>query len=88
MLKLRSQEQQRLLRIAREAVGSHLGAAPLQKPKISGAALSEPCGVFVSIYRETQLRGCVGRVEAEARFMKRQRNVPCRPQCLILGFHQ
>ena len=65
MLQLRSQEQQVLLRIAREAVRSHLGDPPLQIPKTSDA-LSEPCGVFVSIHREAQLRGCIGRIESKS----------------------
>ncbi len=66
MLQLSNQEQQLLLIIARGAVRSHLAEAPFRKPEITSDSLCAPCGVFVSIHRENQLRGCIGRIEAQS----------------------
>ena len=66
MLQLSSQDKQLLLGIARGAVRSHLEEASFRKPEITSDSLSVPCGVFVSIHREAQLRGCIGRIEAES----------------------
>lgn len=66
MLRLSNQDKQLLLTIARGAVSSHLGEASFQKPEISSESLNSPSGVFVSIHQEAQLRGCIGRIEAQS----------------------
>jgi AmmeMemoRadiSam system protein A len=62
MFQLLEHEQEFLLRIARDAVASHLtGAEPACE---SGPGrLAEPHGVFVSIHNGPELRGCVGNIQ-------------------------
>ena len=54
-------DQQLLLQIARNAVRAYLSA---QSPRLPDRrlALTESRGVFVSIHRSTDLRGCIGNV--------------------------
>lgn len=57
-------DQQRLLAIARRSLDARVRRAPA--PAIdSGGALDTPCGAFVSIHRGRNLRGCLGRLEAD-----------------------
>ncbi len=65
MLPLSNQERRLLLGIARTAVRSYLTDTPAEKSGALSPSLSTECGVFVSIHREAQLRGCIGRIESE-----------------------
>ena len=51
-----------LLGIARHAVESRLSIRSFQLPEIRQGIASEPHGVFVSIHRGKELRGCAGNV--------------------------
>ena len=54
----------RLLAIARAALDARV-RRELDPPPQDGGALDEPCGAFVSIHHGHDLRGCLGRVEAD-----------------------
>jgi AmmeMemoRadiSam system protein A len=65
-----------LLRVAREAIEAHVGAAPAH---VTGdvAILDVPRGAFVTLHKGGELRGCIGHIEA---------NLPLRtvvPQCAV-----
>ena len=60
MFQLPEDDRQLLLRLARSAVDAHLQGIPLSLPAIDSGFLSQPHGVFVSIHRGEELRGCVG----------------------------
>lgn len=51
-----------LLRLAREAIGAHVGAAPAH---VIGPSeiLEQPRGAFVSLHKHGDLRGCIGHIE-------------------------
>jgi len=54
-------DRQRLLRIARDALTGHLtGAVPAATPIQTSAV----AGVFVTLHKEGELRGCIGCVDA------------------------
>lgn len=57
-------DKQRLLQLARDSIRAHLTGEPV--PSLAGASslLCEPRGVFVSLHRRGQLRGCIGYLEA------------------------
>ena len=55
-----------LLRIARDAVGAHIAVAP-PLPVDRGAVVDRCAGVFVSIHRRGDLRGCIGHIAADTR---------------------
>jgi AmmeMemoRadiSam system protein A len=58
--RLTSDERRRLLRVAREALAAACdGRAPDETHPPLGP-LAEPCGAFVSLHREGELRGCIG----------------------------
>lgn len=65
MFQLREQEQQTLLRIAREAVAAHLSNRAPSFPDIPEVNLAEIRAVFVSIHQGQRLRGCVGNLQPE-----------------------
>ena len=58
-------DQERLLKLARSALEAHVRreAAPLRG---RGGVLDEPLGAFVSIHKEHELRGCLGRLDVDA----------------------
>lgn len=56
-------EQQLLLRLARLGLDARVRGQPPPAP-LCGGILDEPLGVFVSIHRARELRGCLGRVDA------------------------
>jgi AmmeMemoRadiSam system protein A len=64
MLQLTEADQVLLLQIARAAVSSHVLSCPLALPEISSGNLTEPCGIFISIHKQGELRGCVGNVQS------------------------
>src|SRR5215213_3991342 len=57
-------DQQRLLSIARRSLEARVRRVATPPPD-GGGALDLPCGAFVSIHRGRQLRGCLGRLEAD-----------------------
>ena len=51
-----------LLRIAREALTAHLMEAPAPSATLTGAA-AVLAGAFVTLYKRSELRGCIGHIE-------------------------
>jgi uncharacterized protein len=62
---LTAEDQQRLVKLARQALEAHVRgqAAPARE---GGGVLDEPLGAFVSIHNEDELRGCLGRLDVNA----------------------
>jgi AmmeMemoRadiSam system protein A len=63
MSRLSSDDWLALVGIARRAIASAILEQRILDFPALPAALSEPSGAFVSLYREGALRGCVGQVE-------------------------
>jgi AmmeMemoRadiSam system protein A len=61
---LNSDEQWRVLRLARRALEARVMRTARPRPE-TGGALDGRCGAFVSIHRARDLRGCLGRLGAE-----------------------
>jgi AmmeMemoRadiSam system protein A len=62
MFQLTDNDRQTLLQIARNAVQSYLlGKAP-RLPEVPPGVLTESHGIFVSIHKHGELRGCIGNV--------------------------
>jgi len=59
------EDRERLLRIARDAIGAHVNGAVAVLDKASSDRLSGPGGAFVSIHHRGELRGCIGHIEAD-----------------------
>lgn len=58
-------DQQRLLRLARQALEARVRREP--PPLVEqGGAMELPCGAFVTIHCRGELRGCLGRIETSA----------------------
>ena len=57
-------DRRALLRIARAAIERHVQSLPPDPPDLSGA-LAHRAGVFVSIHKGDELRGCIGHVESD-----------------------
>jgi len=57
-------DRQALLRIAREAVVAAANGRDAAAVRPSGA-LADPAAVFVTLYARGELRGCIGRLEAD-----------------------
>jgi AmmeMemoRadiSam system protein A len=57
-------DQQRLLTLARRALEARVRRQPPPPSELDGV-LGRPCGAFVTIHRHGELRGCLGRIEAE-----------------------
>ena len=64
MFQLTESDQTLLLQIARNAVQAHLCNEPASTPEIAGGVLKESFGIFVSIHKQGDLRGCIGNVHA------------------------
>ena len=62
MFQLTEQDQRFLLRIARDSVQSYLVNEPPGLPEVPAGVLTEPRGVFVSIHKDGELRGCIGNI--------------------------
>lgn len=65
MPRLSSPEQRLLLDLVRGAVRAQLSSALYELPALPEGPLHDPLGVFVSIHRGVQLRGCIGRVSSD-----------------------
>ena len=63
---LSSDEQKFLLKLAHKTISEYIrkGTLPEVDPKKLGAALSKPCGAFVTLNKNHNLRGCIGHFEA------------------------
>jgi AmmeMemoRadiSam system protein A len=57
-------DQQLLLQIARHAVVSYLAGRPPSLPEVPVGVLTEPRGIFVSLHKGRELRGCIGNIYA------------------------
>jgi AmmeMemoRadiSam system protein A len=62
MFQLTESEQHLLLQIARDSVRSQLLRRPLLLPQVPPGLLTESHGIFVSIHKHGELRGCIGNV--------------------------
>ncbi len=65
---LSAQDGKELLLLARRSIEERLRRSREHVPPPPGAALQEPAGAFVTIrtHPDGGLRGCIGRLEAEA----------------------
>ena len=63
MFQLTESDKQLLLKIARDAVRFELLGQSPSWPHISSDVLIENHGIFVSIHKNGQLRGCVGKIQ-------------------------
>ena len=64
MFQLTETDQILLLQIARKAVRARVLAHAFTPPEIGSGNLTESCGLFVSIHKHGELRGCIGNVQA------------------------
>ena len=62
---LADDEKRELLRIARATLREHSFSGRIPPGKPHREALCAPAGVFVSLHRGEQLRGCLGTIEAD-----------------------
>jgi uncharacterized protein len=62
-----AQHRRALLAAARDAVAAHLARTPVRAgPLESDPELQKPSGVFVSLHHGSELRGCIGTLEASS----------------------
>jgi AmmeMemoRadiSam system protein A len=64
MTPLSDEERRALLRLARQAITATLAGGLAPTPCESSGRLAEPGAAFVSLHRGTELRGCLGCIEA------------------------
>lgn len=64
MFQLTESEQRLLLQIARSSVRARLSGEVFPTPEIPQGSLSESRGIFVSIHKNGELRGCIGNIHA------------------------
>jgi AmmeMemoRadiSam system protein A len=64
MFQLTESEQHLLLQIARDSVESHMLRKPILMPGVPEGLLRESHGIFVSIHKHGELRGCIGNVNS------------------------
>jgi len=58
--KISLESQERLLKIARDSIESHLKKKPQEEFEISDPMLREKRGAFVTLHKHDDLRGCIG----------------------------
>jgi AmmeMemoRadiSam system protein A len=56
-------DRQTLLRVARDAIVAHVRGGVARTLEIGGT-LSQPADAFVTLHRHSELRGCIGRLQA------------------------
>ena len=56
-------EKRYLLKVARNAIESELNNIPPQEMSLCPPSLMKPCGVFVTLSKQGELRGCIGYTE-------------------------
>jgi AmmeMemoRadiSam system protein A len=59
-------QRQRLLRIARETVEQHVRKGKAPASQETDPALTREAGAFVTLWKNGELRGCIGMIEARA----------------------
>src|SRR5262249_15986518 len=64
IFQLTEADQQLLLQIARNAVTVYLCGQSPRLPEVLPGALTETRGIFVSIHKDRELRGCIGNIHA------------------------
>jgi len=64
ILQLTEADQQLLLQIARQAVASYLAGHSPRFPEVLPGALTEIRGIFVTLHKGGELRGCIGNIHA------------------------
>jgi len=64
MLQLTDDQKDRLLELARTALGEAVRSGKVSEVAESAEALKTPCGAFVTLTRRGHLRGCIGHIEA------------------------
>ena len=57
-------DRRMLLRIARDAITAYVTGTPMPVPDLTDATARQ-AGAFVSLHKHGELRGCIGRVEAD-----------------------
>jgi AmmeMemoRadiSam system protein A len=57
-------DRRKLLRLAREAIVAHVSGRPAPAVEETDA-IARPAGVFVSLHKRGDLRGCIGHIEAD-----------------------
>ena len=69
---LSDKERKALLSLARRSIQQSLSTGHMPEPAPSAlpAALTAPCGAFVTLYKHSSLRGCIGSFEATAPLYK------------------
>src|ERR1043166_2386349 len=60
---LSASDKQFLLKVARDTVESVVNNSPLPQSEPCPPALKQPCGAFVTLRQESELRGCIGYTE-------------------------
>ena len=65
MLQLSNSQKRSLLDIARRSVEGRLQDKPLDWTPSPDVPIREQCGVFVSIHKHGELRGCIGRLQID-----------------------
>lgn len=60
---LSDNEEKELLKIARESIEIYLKKNKIPELKVSSDKLKQPQGAFVTLKKEGQLKGCIGRIE-------------------------
>ncbi len=58
-------QKQTLLKAARDTVEAVINRRPAQKPVSDDPELNAPCGCFVTLKNQGQLRGCIGQFTSE-----------------------
>jgi AmmeMemoRadiSam system protein A len=58
-------QKQTLLKVARDTVKAVIAGGMLPKPKSSDPELNAPCGCFVTLKNQGQLRGCIGQFTSD-----------------------
>lgn len=59
------QQRSALLDLAYQTIVQYLTTRQTQTPQITDPALSQPCGAFVTLHRQGDLRGCIGHIIAD-----------------------
>ena len=60
MAELNRQEQKELLALARSTIKKYLASASREYPPSPNPVFAEKRGVFVTLHRQGELRGCIG----------------------------
>jgi len=61
---LTDEEKEQLLKIARQSLECHVRGEPLPDWGEVSANLATPCGAFVTLHKQGNLRGCIGQIQA------------------------